>query len=274
MKKYTYIYTFFLSFCLTLWACKKKESGTTPSNSVNSTTTTGTSGTTGTGGSNANGAYGQFFIKISQTCLYNSVQTDTSFYASFSSDSSNYQFNILPSIDVGNVEINGSILNLTAPPGYYTDWYMLTKPNIVPNYTCSISGNSSLNIGSYVHTLYPNFPSYSGLVSLPDTFSLSSALNLTLSGVSNVSSGTECLLCISVNSGGSYTRMISKPLILSSSQSNYIISFTVSELSVLTPTDLALFEVIFTNTSKDLFINKKIEFLNILNSVKYTCIVP
>ena len=250
----------FISIFFLIFSCKKKSETTQEPAATQQTNTP-----------IQTGAYGKLSISVNSVYYTGGFDVDTFIVANFSVDSVNYS----PywTTNVGDVYLNGNgmLLTIAGTASYNNESLLPECPTLTSPSTWSISGNP--NTLPYTYTFTPNIPSFTGISQLPDSFSLSSNLTLTITGVSNLASQQFTVkikpYVTSQNIG------LSKNILTVSGQSTYICTFTSAELSSsLWTSNIGDIRIEMTNTTTDNFNGKTLEFLNCRNSWKNVKIQP
>lgn len=127
--------------------------------------------------------------------------------------------------NAGNVSLNSNALPNTS------NHYQLFNVNVhTANSIWAVSGSSVVPAINYTFT--PNFPLFTGNAQLPDSFSLSSGVNISLSGVSNF--GTNSIFVqIHDNLGASVYKTIQPGSFSCSFSSSELASFQASNYATI-----------------------------------------
>lgn len=218
-----------LSLAVVFTACKKKDSPT-PEPAPSTT------------GSTTNYTYGS--MELVYYTFYNGntfAGNDSAASAIFFSDPLSAPASLL---DAGTVTMNGTSLQ------YLSNTYRLFSATVHSTSSAwAVSGNTLVPAINYTAT--PNFPVFTGNAQLPDSFSISSGVNMSISGVSNF--GTNSIYVqIDDNMGGMVYKTIQP--------GNFSCSFSSTELASLQTSNYASITVNLGNSIIQAFNGKNYAF--------------
>lgn len=238
MKKNIYI----LFLIIVIFSCKKKTESPTQPNIINTSTT-----------STDTPAYGYLGIVKRQVYLLNSFySSDTLLYAKFFS-SPVYNTDTLINFYSGTVNYNND--SLSANQYSYTKDININSS--ILNCNWSISGNSTTP--AFTHSYVASYPIFTGNNQLPDSFSISNALNLNFSSASNYT-----VARVIFEDGAT---LIDKTFTTGNP------NFTISELSVLNGTTNCSLHILFGNHHEIIVSGKNYRFNNVTEHIKSGIII-
>jgi hypothetical protein len=219
----------FLSSILLFTSCRKKDSPTPEP-------------APGTTGSTTNYTYGS--MDLVYYTFYNGntfAGNDSAASAIFFSDPLSAPASLL---DAGTVTMNGTSLQ------YLSNTYRLFSATVHSTSSAwAVSGSTVVPAINY--TLTPNFPGFTGNAQLPDSFSISSGITISILGVSNF--GTNSIYVqIDDNMGGMVYKTIQP--------GNFSCTFSHSELASLQPSTYASITVNLGNSVIQTFNGKNYGF--------------
>lgn len=217
------------------FSCKKKETiEPSPTNNTNITT---------------NYTYGSMATIFYQYYTANTYAgSDSAVSSFFFTDPLNPSATV---VNAGNISYNGT--SLTNNSNVYTAYFLNIHQT---NSVWAVSGSADVPVINY--TLTPNYPVFTGNSQLPDSFSISSGLSFTLTGISNHPNSS---IYIQINDN---INSVFRNLAVNQTTC----SFTAAELSVFQSNTFASITVIMGNGVIQNFNGKNYGFTSSLNHYK------
>lgn len=219
-------------------ACKKKDSPEptpAPTNNNNNITTNYSYGSMAT-------IYYQYYNGNTFT------SSDSAISAFFFTDPLNPS---TTTVDAGTINYNGNALINTS------NVYKAYSLNVhQSNSVWAVSGNSVVPTINY--TLTPNYPIFTGNAQLPDSFSISSGLTFTLTGISNHPNSS---VFVQIND---FTNSVYRNLGVNQT----VCSFSASELAIFQPNTYVYISLNLSNSVVQNFNGKDYVFSSSVNHMK------
>lgn len=234
MRIIPYIIVLLISFS----SCKKKDNSEptlVPTNNNNNITTNYTYGSLAT-----------FYYQYYTGNIY--TGSDSAVSAFFFTDPLNPS---TTTVDAGTINYNGNPLVNTA--NVYKEYSLNVHQ---PNSVWAVSGNSV--VPSINYTLTPNYPIFTGNAQLPDSFSISSGLTFTLTGISNHPNSN---VFVQIND---FTNSVYRNL----GANQTVCSFSSAELAIFQPNTYVYISLNLSNSVVQSFNGKDYAFSSSLNHMK------
>jgi hypothetical protein len=228
---------FIITIIITLFSCKKK---TNPDPSASNSNFNNIPN---------NYTYGSMATVYYQNYSGNTITNpDSAISAIFYSDPLNPSGS---AADAGIISFNGNTLIGNA--NFYTAYDLNIHQ---PNSVWAVSGNSVVPTINY--TLTPNYPIFTGNAQLPDSFSVSSSLTFTLTGINN-NPNSSVFVQLS-----DYTKAVNKTLNVNQN----VCSFSTTDLATFQPNTYVYISVNLSNSLIFAVNGKKYAFTSSLNHTK------
>jgi hypothetical protein len=231
---------YIIAFTALLIACKKKDSPEPTATNISNVTTNYTYGSMAT-------IYYQYY---NGNIFSNS---DSAVSAFFFSDPLNPS---TTTVDAGTINYNGNPLINTS--NIYKEYSLNVHQ---PNSVWAVTGNSVVPVINY--TVTPNYPIFTGNAQLPDSFSISSGLTFTLTGISNHPNSS---IFVQIND---FTNSVYRSLGVNQT----VCSFSAAELSVFHPNTYVYISINLGNSVIQNFNGKDYAFSSTLNHTKSNVLI-